>query len=144
MKWLVNNWPLKLVALVLALVLWFYVSGESKGGIGFQGEKVIFPVPLRLLSPPEEEVEVNFQPDKIRVTLRGTPGRLKKITASDILLFVDVGKLDGGDYELPVQYKVPEGVRVEQIIPGSVKVTLKKEALSQEKKGKVTRPRWRK
>ena len=130
MRWLINNWPLKIVSLILSLVLWFYVSGESKMGIGLQPkERIVNQVAVKLLSSPEEDMEVNFQPDKVRVILKGSPQKLREITESDILLFVGVGKLEEGEYELLVEGRVPEGVRIGKIIPANVKVTLKRSIL---------------
>lgn len=70
---------------------------------------------------------VKIRPDKVSVTLRGSPQRIADLNARDVYTYIDCAELtDPADYEVPVRADAPAGLQVEKIEPPTVQVTVKK------------------
>ena len=75
MKSLLNNWSLKLTALLLAIALWSHVRGEVN-----PLETASFTVKLRADAPPKFAFDEGAPiPETVRVTLRAPRVRLREI-----------------------------------------------------------------
>ena len=72
---LLNNWNLKLMALVLAIALWGHVRGEVN-----PLETATFTVPLRATPPPGMTIANRAAvPRDVRVTVRAPRARLREL-----------------------------------------------------------------
>jgi len=60
---LLENWSLKLTAVLLSLILWLFVRGEP-------GPERVVAVPLEVLLPRQMEI-TNQRPTSVEVTMRG-------------------------------------------------------------------------
>jgi YbbR domain-containing protein len=70
---------------------------------------------------------VKIRPEKVTVTLRGSPQRIADLNARDVYTYIDCTELtDPVDYEVPVRADVPAGLQVEKIEPAAVQVTVRK------------------
>lgn len=70
---------------------------------------------------------VKIRPEKVSVTLRGSPQRIADLNARDVYTYIDCTDLtEPADYEVPVRADVPAGLQVEKIEPATVQVTVKK------------------
>jgi YbbR domain-containing protein len=80
---------------------------------------------VRILKPAvgSEKIEVN--PSIVSFELKGSKKQLEKITPEKISAFVDVASLQPGDYDLPVEFFLPEGVAVKGD-PLKVKINIKR------------------
>jgi YbbR domain-containing protein len=115
-KFLVENLPLKMISLGLAVLLWYVIAGEktSEMGVSVPVELQNFPRDLELTGDPTNEVEVR---------LRASPGIIQRLGPGDISARIDVtGALEGerivhltGD-----SIRVPFGVQVVKVNPASI------------------------
>ena len=71
-----------------------------------------------------EELAATVTPATIGVSISGGQPTLARLTPSDVSLTVDVRDLPAGTHVLPVTAQVPDGVRVDRMLPDQVTVTL--------------------
>lgn len=121
---IVRNWGLKLLALVLAFLLWLALMPEEKI---FSEKSLSVPLELRDL-PPEFEI-VEKPQASIEVTLRA-PNRLLGVLApSDIQAVLDLGRasINQEDYPLnPGMIAVPAGAKAVRVFPNKVRLKIEK------------------
>jgi YbbR domain-containing protein len=119
-RWLVHNWNLKLLAMLVAAVVWFFVVSADRSQIGFAApvEYVGLEGSRVLLGTPRETVDVQLE------AARWAAARL---TAATVRVRIDVSKLDEGEHVVPVsteQVDAPPGVQVLRVWPSMVRVVL--------------------
>ncbi len=111
--------PLKLIALVLAIIIWVMVVGEQKS-------EVQYTVPLELRNVPDE-LEIIERTSQVEVTVRGFSSTLKRLTPGDIDVHIDLSSVVKGPNTFVIQpdeITVPVGVSVIQVSPSNIDVLL--------------------
>ncbi len=117
-------WGLRLLALALALVLWFFVAVEEREGIA---EKAVDAAIT--YSPPSGFVLLD-PVQRARVRLRGRTSRIRNLNPFVVDIFVEVPATQRGAYDLqilPDNVIAPEGVEVVSIEPNAIRVRLDRE-----------------
>ena len=89
------------------------------------GEKEFKDVPVRILRAPAASGVVDLSPDKVSFTLKGSKLYLEKLTPETLLVYVDLGNLKKGDYELPLQVELPENVSMKDKEAVQIKVAIR-------------------
>jgi YbbR domain-containing protein len=126
-RWLhalfLEDWTLKLLALLITLGLWYAVTTTSAPAtIRLRGVQLDFILP--------ENIEVGNEPlDEIDVTLEGSQGKLAEINARSLVARADLVSLKPGDRVVRLSDKnikmdLPEGVHILEIAPRSLTVHL--------------------
>src|SRR6266850_757373 len=88
--WIINNWPIKIVALILATMLWVAVSNEASSEIGLD-------VPLEYRNiPPQLEITGDMT-NTVQVRLRGSVNVVKEISPKDVSTIVDLEGMKAGE-----------------------------------------------
>src|SRR5262249_50537926 len=120
--WLTHNWPLKIVSLVLAAMLWMAVANEASSEIGLE-------VPLEYRNiPPQLEITGDMT-NTVQVRLRGSSNVIKEITAKDVSTTIDLGKMGRGEKIVPLSpqnVQAPFGAEVIRVNPSSVRFNLER------------------
>ncbi len=115
-----KNLGLKAVALVLAVVLWWFVAGESKVQVGFV-------VPLEIHSIPQGLTITNKVERQVEVRLAGPPSLLAGLQPADVSASIDLSRARAGKTVIPLDersVRVPPGIKVQRLYPGSIEVSL--------------------
>lgn len=82
---------------------------------------------VRPLLASDDTRAVKIRPEKVSVTLRGSPQRIEDLNARDVYTYIDCTELtEAADYEISVRADVPAGLQVEKIEPAAVQVTVRK------------------
>lgn len=82
---------------------------------------------VRPLLAADDTRAVKIRPDRVTVTLRGSPQQIAALNERDVYTYIDCTELTGpADYEVSVRAGVPAGLQVEKIEPAAVQVTVKK------------------
>ncbi|MDD3276302.1 MAG: CdaR family protein [Kiritimatiellales bacterium] len=82
---------------------------------------------VRPLLASDDTRVVKIRPDKVAVTLRGSPQRIEELNPQDVYTYVDCTELtEPADYEVSVRVDLPAGLQIEKIEPAAVQVTVKK------------------
>lgn len=114
-----ENMTLKIVALGLAIIIWFMVVGEQKSEV-----RITVPVELRNLPT---DLEIVKSISQVQVTLRGFSSFVKRLTAADIEVYVDLSNVARGINSFVLsadEIRVPVGATVTQVSPSQLEVLL--------------------
>jgi YbbR domain-containing protein len=126
-RWLrvifVEDWGLKLLALVISLALWYGVTGQRKP------TTIRVPrVPLNFRLPSDTEIS-NEPRTEVEITLTGSKNALDTINVRDLIANVDVSDFKPGEHSVQltterVTMGLPDGVRYGDIQPNNVQLRL--------------------
>lgn len=119
----------KVVALFIALILWFTILGRRDFVLSKTIEVEVLPGQGQML--------VTQSAERVKVKVSGPRNALKRFMDSGLsqMVTVDASNKPDGEYELEIpmgKIDVPFGVRVLQVRPSTVKVQLKKAPASKE------------
>ena len=110
------NLPLKLVSLVVAVVLWLAVAGQSVVERNIR-------VPLEYQNVPPGLEIVGDPPGAVDVRLRGSSGNLARVVQGDVVAALNLAGARSGTRIFNLQaseVRVPFGVEVVQVTPPTV------------------------
>jgi len=120
---LFSNFYLKILSVIIAILLWFFVIGESKNEIGLNA-------PLEFKGIPQNVTIVNNIPSTIHVRLKGSSTLLRPLTEKTPLFNVDLSHVKMGENVILLEKKdlknIPLGVEVIDISPVTITVILDK------------------
>ena len=117
---LAQNWFLKILSLVFALILWFFVMGERKLEVGYA-------VPLELRNLPTGLMVANEVPSLIDVRISGPRTLLMNLRPDDISIAVDLKELQPGltsFRRLEERINIPSALKVTRISPSFIDLKL--------------------
>jgi YbbR domain-containing protein len=120
--WILNNWPLKIVSLVLAAMLWAVVANEASSEIGLE-------VPLEYRNIPAALEITGDMTNSVQVRLRGSSNVISDMTAKDVSTTIDLNRMSAGDKIValsPQNVQAPFGAEVIRVNPSSVRFTLER------------------
>lgn len=115
---------LKILAIMLATLLWLTVAGE-------QIVERALRVPLELREKPEHLEIVGDPPAAVDVLVRGSSELLSRLEVGEVVVVLDLSGARPGSRLFPLrtdQVKVPYGVEVAQVMPGTLALELEKSA----------------
>lgn len=121
MRWLLANWQIKLVALSLAVALWFYTSGQAR--VDRTLTVTVTPAAVRNLPASARLAEIG--PREFTVDVDGPMTVLRELRADPIVprLELAAGALSDGRQAFPITNQVlglPADVRILRVNPSSV------------------------
>lgn len=117
---ILNNLGLKLIALVLATLLWSYISSQ-------QTIKKAISIPVKWYNPPTGLVLQSMDSKVVFVTIRGQKEDILKAQAADFSISLDLSKAKPGRqiYELtPEHVKTPSRIKVIKLSPEEVTIIM--------------------
>ena len=115
---------LKILALLLASVLWFTVAGEHVVERSLR-------VPLEFRNIPQALEIVGNAPDSVDVRLRGSSAVLSRLQSGEIVAVLDLSSARAGSRLFPLrsdEVRAPFGVEVAQVVPPTLALELEKSA----------------
>ena len=113
---------LKVLAIALATLLWLTVAGEHVVERALR-------VPLEIRDKPDNLEIVGEAPGAVDVLVRGSAGLLGRLSAGDVVVALDLSTARPGSrlFHLRLdQVKVPYGVEVAQVVPGTLALELER------------------
>jgi YbbR domain-containing protein len=116
-----ENWPIKLASLLLAVSLWFYVTSKGK-------TEMSLTVPLELRNIPQGMAVVGDVPGTVEARFQGQERALREIAAGKkVTGAVDLSLAKEGDNVIrisPDDIRKPSGVLVTHLSPYEITVKL--------------------
>lgn len=123
-RWITRDWPLKLVSLVLALVLWLLLVPAEK----VSSEKSLA-IPLETRNVPAGLEIVERPVPTVDVTIRAPRRVLNEISPSSLAARIDLERATVPQQEYPLSaamIDLPPGAQVVKISPSKVTIKLEK------------------
>lgn len=111
-----DNLNLKVLALIFALILWFYVGVEKNPVV-----EHTFQVPVSVTNLSEDKT-ATLSTDTIRLTVRGRETRLSALNESDFHASLDLKNLKIGEQLVDVKINHPGMVKVAKTDPEKISV----------------------
>ena len=125
-NYVLRNWHLKLLSLLLAFLLWSVITGEPPAEVGFA-------VPLELQNIPEGLVVAGDVPASVQVRLHGPAALVRRLGTGDISVALNLAGRKPGEHSFalsPGDVIVPYGVRVVRLSPAQIRLRLEPAELS--------------
>lgn len=122
MEKILENWVLKLISLAFAMVLWFFVMGESR-------MEVTHVAPLEYNNLSEGLMIANEVPTSASIRISGPRALQVNLSPSDISLGIDLKGLSPGMTSfkrLEESLNIPSGLKITRISPSYVDVKLER------------------
>jgi YbbR domain-containing protein len=121
-KYIINDWKLKGLSVVLAVILWFAIShmGESKLSVS---------VPILPANLEKDSMIKSMDTEDVLVMINGPVSALKNLRPKDIKVPLDLGELKNGRHIVNIQKTdivVPRGIEVEAVKPGYVVIEIER------------------
>jgi len=120
MSWLLRNWELKLLALVVAVTLWFFVVGGEKS-------EIMLPARIEYMNIPSGMMLIGPTPETVDVQLKGLRSSLARLTRDDLRAQVNLARVGPGEAVvqlIPDSVVAPRDVTVLRVSPSRLRVTL--------------------
>ncbi|MCX7971192.1 MAG: CdaR family protein [Negativicutes bacterium] len=111
---LFKNWPLKILSLLLAMIVWLYVMSDQNPPV-----ETSITVPLEVHNLGEGMVASDL-PETVKISLKTSRGRLSDIGDNDIRAYIDVAGLGEGRHTLRIKTFAPPKVEVAEVNPERV------------------------
>lgn len=111
-----RNLGLKLLALLLAFAVWFFVSAPRRERVSERA----FAAPLSLVNMPRNLAITTPVPDSVNVRLRGRTSDIRSISSQNLEVTLDLGWAQSGEATItlsPQAINVPPDVEVVSIDP---------------------------
>jgi YbbR domain-containing protein len=115
-----NNWGLKVSALILAVLIWAIVSGQEKA---YSEKTLKIPIEIIHVSPNVEVV--SLQPEDARVALRGAANLVARIHPENMAIKIDLKNINVSsklNYFAEDYLEIPQGIQVISIHPKMIAV----------------------
>ncbi len=113
-----KNIAAKILALILAIILWVYVMNEQNPPL-----ETSFQVPLEIRNLGANYTVVDV-PDSVRIKVRGTRGQLASIGVGDIKAYLDLKGIVEGRHAVLVHAVTPPGLELVEVNPDKVLLRL--------------------
>ncbi len=108
-----NNWGLKLISLIFAVLLWYFVVGEDKV------DTTVY-IPVEIVNLPKELIISNQFKKQLEATVRGPRGLISGMNRQRITRTINLAKATPGTIVIrnePETIQFPRGVTVSRIQP---------------------------
>lgn len=118
-KFFFKNLGLKIVAVLLSVVLWIFVTSRGQSEISLD-------VPLEFRNIPAGLEMVNHSSKTVNLNIKGQERLIKNVKAAEVRVSVDLSKAKKGEgvyYIGRKEINLPRGLSVTNINPSSVKIT---------------------
>jgi YbbR domain-containing protein len=114
-----SNYSLRLLALLLAFALWLYVSNEQSP----LREKTLT-IDLEISGLEQGLVISGGMPETVKVKVQGNRNQLANLVPDDFSAVVNIPAGRTGDFTIPVQVNAPTGLRLAQVTPDEVSISV--------------------
>lgn len=119
---LTYNWPVKLLSVGLACILWIYVNST-------QEKERFLSVELAVMNIPVGYIVSSEVPDTVQLVIRGREAKLALVSEKDVTAFVDLEQSTRLNTRRIVKINrshIPQGVSIKEVNPRFVDIQVEK------------------
>lgn len=113
----------KILSFFLALILWFFVSGDREDTLGIETRRTFEEIPLVCRNLGDDLVVVEMV-DNVTISLQGVQSAFDGLTPADLEAYVDLTGKKEGRHELRINATAPPGMSIVRIEPASTIIVL--------------------
>ncbi len=113
----------KVISFFLALILWFFVSGDSQEALGLEARRSFGNIPLSYRNLGEDLVIINMD-HSITLSLQGVPQAFDGLTPAHLEAYVDLGGKKEGRHVVRINAEAPRGLSIVSIDPARETIIL--------------------
>ena len=117
-----RSWHFKLLAIILAVIMWYFVVGEERAEVGLT-------VPLELINIPQNLIVVNNVVQGIEIRINGPRSLVRALSTENVSKSLDLSSTREGTVSFSISSEgipLPRGVKITRINPTQVTVVLHK------------------
>jgi YbbR domain-containing protein len=117
-----KNWPSKILAVALAIIMWYFVVGEERAEVGLT-------VPLVLINIPRDLIVVNNVTQGIEIRVNGPRSLVRALSTESLSKSLDLSSTREGSVTFSITSEgipLPRGVTITRITPTQITVVLQK------------------
>lgn len=117
-KHVLNDWGLKLLSLLIAVVLWWAVGHDPT-------VESIVTAPIEFHHAPGNLDMISDSPFEVQVTVSGPERTVRAMKPSEVNAIIDLAGVNPGERTFdmgPRQIHVPRGVSVDRVVPGQLHI----------------------
>lgn len=117
-----RSWHFKLLAVLLAIIMWYFVVGEERAEVGLT-------VPLVLINMPRDLIVVNNVPHGVEIRVNGPRSLVQSLSTENLSKTLDLSSTKEGAVSFSISSEgipLPRGVKITRINPTQVTVVLQK------------------
>lgn len=117
-----KNPTFKILAVLLAIIMWYFVVGEERAEVGLS-------VPLELINIPRDLIVVNNVAHGIDIRVNGPRSLVRSLAVEKLSKRLDLSNTQAGTVSFPITSEgipLPRGVKITRINPTQVMVVLQK------------------
>lgn len=117
-----KNWPFKLLAVLLSVIMWYFVVGEERAEVGLT-------VPLVLINMPRDLIVVNNVTQGIEIRVNGPRSLIRSLSTENLSKSLNLSNTREGAVSFSISSEgipLPRGVKITRINPTQVTVVLQK------------------
>ena len=116
-KRLLNNIDIKLLALAMAIILWFYISSEYN----ISAERY-YDIEIRAINL-NDHLSIKDIRDKVSVGIEGPQNILESLSSQKIVGTIDLQNIEEpGEYQIEADVIIPKNTNITKIIPNNIMV----------------------
>jgi YbbR domain-containing protein len=115
-----KSWHFKFLAVLLAVIMWYFVVGEERAEVGLT-------VPLVLTNMPRNLIVVNNVPHGIEIRVNGPRSLVRSLSTENLSKTLDLANTREGAVSFSISSEgipLPRGVKITRINPTQVTVIL--------------------
>lgn len=113
-----RNLPAKIVALLIAVILWGYVMNDQN-----PTTEGVYTVQVQMVNAPEG-YKISQSVHSVKIKVRGPRSLFVANNESDFHAYVDLKDAEDGKHAYKVQVDMPQGFELTEVKPGSIDVML--------------------
>jgi len=117
-----TDWGFKVLSLIFALMMWYFVVGEDKV------DMTVY-VPIEITNLPQSLIISNQFKKQLEVTISGPRGLVRSITNQHITRSIDLSKAQPGTQVFqnkPESISFPRGITIQRVQPANITLTIDK------------------
>lgn len=125
-----NNTAAKIISILLAFVLWFYITGDTRNAVSSESTRPFDRLPITVYNLPDFHVITEMERE-VDIVLQGSAEDLADITLDNLDIYVDLSGFREGQHTVRVRSSVPPDIKIQKLSPSSITVVIEEVVTSQ-------------
>ena len=113
-----RNWPAKILSLLAAIVMWFFIMRDQNPVM-----EVSYTVPVQVQNLAANYI-IEDAPQYVRVTLSGPRDTIINLKSENLKAYIDASGVSTGQNNVTIHFNPPSGMNIVEIKPDTVTINV--------------------